>query len=285
MAMLEIPAGEFTFTARESGPGTGPLVLLLHGFPQSSHEWRHQLAALGAAGYHAVAPDLRGYSPGARPEGVEKYRAAELVADVVGMADALCAKRFHLVGHDWGAAVAWQVAGREGDRLASLTAVSVPHPVAMTAAMGSDEEQRAKSSYIKLFRVEGKAEDLLLEDDARRLVGMLRGYDFAPAEIEEYVGRLRDRATLTAALNYYRAFGRADVESMGPVRTPTLYVWGSADQALGRSAAEATGRHVQGPYRFEALEGISHWVPEEAAGRLTELVLAHVGANDAGGAG
>ncbi|MDQ6648639.1 MAG: alpha/beta fold hydrolase [Actinomycetota bacterium] len=280
MQTREIPAGEFTFTVREEGPPDGPLVLFLHGFPQSSHEWRHQLAAVGAAGYHAVAPDLRGYSPGARPTGVERYRANELVGDVVGIADALGADRFHLVGHDWGAALAWQVAGRQPARLASLTAVSVPHPVAMSAAMAGDEEQRAKSAYIKLFRLEGKAEDVLLADGGRRLVGMLRGYDFEPAEIEEYVGRLRDRATLTAALNYYRAFGRADVEAMGPVTTPTLYVWSTGDQALGRTAAEETGQHVSGPYRFEVLEGVSHWVPEQAAERVSELVLAHVRAND-----
>jgi len=280
MQMLEIPAGGFTFTAREAGPADGVLMLFLHGFPQSSYEWRHQLAAFGEAGYHAVAPDLRGYSPGARPDGVEHYRAAALVGDVVAMADALGAERFHLVGHDWGAAVAWHTAGRRPERLASLTAVSVPHPAAMSAAMATDEEQRAKSAYIKLFRLEGKAEDVLLEDDARRLRGMLRGYDFGAADIEEYVGRLRDRATLTAALNYYRAMSRADVEAMEPVTTPALHVWGTADQALGRTGAEATAEHVQGPYRFEALDGVSHWVPEEAAERLSQLVLDHVRAND-----
>ena len=124
MYPLSIPVGPFVFRAREAGPKDGPLVLLLHGFPQSSAEWKSQLEALGAAGYHAVAPDQRGYSPGARPEGVDAYAVAALVADTLGMADALGAETFHLVGHDWGAIVAWHVAARHPKRLRTLTIVS-----------------------------------------------------------------------------------------------------------------------------------------------------------------
>jgi pimeloyl-ACP methyl ester carboxylesterase len=114
---IQIPVGEDVFDASVAGPEDGEVVLLLHGFPQTSWSWRHQLQALGDAGYRAVAPDQRGYSPGARPEEVERYAIPALVGDVIAIADELGAHRFHLVGHDWGAAVAWQVAGRHPDRL------------------------------------------------------------------------------------------------------------------------------------------------------------------------
>jgi pimeloyl-ACP methyl ester carboxylesterase len=130
MATVRIPVGEDTFDARVAGPEDGELVLLLHGFPQTSYSWRSQLEALGAAGYRAVAPDQRGYSAGARPAEVERYAIPALVGDVIAIADELGGHRFHLVGHDWGAAVAWQVAGRHQDRLRSLTVLSVPHPSA-----------------------------------------------------------------------------------------------------------------------------------------------------------
>jgi pimeloyl-ACP methyl ester carboxylesterase len=271
---IEIPVGPLTFDALAVGPPGGELVLLLHGFPQSSHEWRAQLGALGAAGYRAVAPDQRGYSAGARPVGVEHYRAEPLVADVVGMADHLGADRFHLVGHDWGAAVAWHVAGRHQPRLRSLTAVSVPHPAAFAAALGGDD-QRQRSSYIDVFRQEGKAEELLLEDDGGRLRAMLAGSGLS-GDIDTYVRRMREPGAMTAALNWYRAADAGAIDGLGPITMPTMFVWSTADIALGREGAEATVNHVEGPYRFEVLEGVSHWIPEEAADDLNRLLLDHL---------
>ena len=124
VARVELAVGDLVFDARAEGPADGELVLLLHGFPQTSLSWRHQLGALAAAGYRAVAPDQRGYSPGARPADVAEYRIERLVGDVLGFADALGVERFHLVGHDWGGAVAWQVAGRHPERLRTVTSLS-----------------------------------------------------------------------------------------------------------------------------------------------------------------
>ncbi|MGH9182018.1 MAG: alpha/beta fold hydrolase, partial [Acidimicrobiales bacterium] len=144
---ISVPGdGELVFDALAAGPDDGPLVLLLHGFPQSSGEWRSQLAALAGQGYRAVAPDQRGYSPGARPDGVDAYRMPLLVGDVLAMADELGAGRFHLVGHDWGAAVAWYTAAAHPDRLLSLTAVSVPHPMAFAKALASPSGDQAERS-------------------------------------------------------------------------------------------------------------------------------------------
>jgi pimeloyl-ACP methyl ester carboxylesterase len=276
---LEIPVGEFVFDARAAGPADGELVLLLHGFPQSSWEWRSQLQALGDAGYRAVAPDQRGYSPRARPEGVEFYGAQHLIADILAIADWLGGHQFHLVGHDWGAAVAWAVAGTHPERLRTLTIVSVPHPKAFASALAESQEQRDKSSYIALFREEGKAEEVLGGDDFIRLRGMLSTTG-SPEDAEEYVRLLSQPGALTAALNWYRAMQPGLVGEIGPITTPTLFVWSTNDVALGREGAEATGEYVEGPYRFEVLEDVSHWIPEQAAGDLNRLLLEHLSSGD-----
>jgi pimeloyl-ACP methyl ester carboxylesterase len=203
-----------------------------------------------------------------------------LVGDVLGVLDALGLDRAHVVGHDWGAAVAWQVAAHHPERVRSLTAVSVPHPVAFREALLSDEDQRQRSQYMKLFRVEGKAEEVLLRrDPSGESDSGLRtffGGEEATADVERYLTQMREPGRLTACLNWYRAAQRSDVEGFPPVTVPTLYVWSDGDLALGRTAAEATGGHVQGPYRFVELQGVSHWVPEEAPEVLSQLLLEHL---------
>jgi len=271
---LEIPVGEFVFDARAAGPSDGELVLLLHGFPQTSWEWRSQLAALGAAGYRAVAPDQRGYSPRARPEGVDNYEVQHLVADVLAIADWLGGHQFHLVGHDWGAAVAWAVGGTHQERLRTLNILSVPHPKAFAKAL-QGEDQKGRSSYITLFREEGKAEDVLSEDDFMRLRVILTGAGSAE-DADEYVRVLKEPGALTAALSWYRAMKPGLVGDIGPITMPTMFVWSTNDIALGREGAEATGKYIDGPYRFEVLEGVSHWIPEEAPDDLNRLLLGHL---------
>jgi pimeloyl-ACP methyl ester carboxylesterase len=271
--LLELVVGGMTFPARAAGPLDGELVLLLHGFPQSSYEWRAQMPALAAAGYRVVAPDQRGYSPGARPTRVDDYRIEHLVDDVVGFADALGVDRFHLVGHDWGGAVAWVVAGSHGERLRTLTVVSTPHLVPFAHSI-REGEQRERSSYMARLRAEG-AEDTFLADDAAQYARALVAFGWRPEDpLDEYLRVLREPGALTGALNWYRAndFG-IDV---GPITVPTLYVWSTEDVAVGPEAAEATGDHVAGPYRFEVLEGVSHWVPEHAPDVLTALLLEHL---------
>jgi pimeloyl-ACP methyl ester carboxylesterase len=276
-----IPVGQLTFDARADGPADGELVLLLHGFPQTSWCWRHQLPALAAAGYRAVAPDQRGYSPGARPDGVAAYGIDHLVADALGLADELGGHRFHLVGHDWGAAVAWQVAGRYPDRLRSLTVLSVPHPRAFRRALAGElgGDQATRSGYMELFRSEG-AEDLFLADDGEGLRRLFEvsGLPGLPGSADEYVAALSTRPAMTGALNWYRAADPSAADRMGPVTAPTLFVWSDQDPALGREGAEATAAEVDGPYRFEVLEGVGHWIPEEAADRLNGLLLDHLAA-------
>ena len=277
---IEIPAGGFTFTARAAGPADGRLVLLLHGFPQTSYEWRSQLEALGGAGYRAVAPDQRGYSSGARPEGVEHYALDHLIADVLGMADELGGHKFDLVGHDWGAAVAWHVAARYPARIRSLTPLSVPHPAAFRAALkgelGGDQAER--SSYVDFFRSDAAAR-VFLDNDGERLRQLLVGSGIAEQDADEYMRVLTQPGALTGGLNWYRANSFVDTE-VPAIEVPTMFVWSTDDMALGREGAEATAKFVTGPYRFEVLEGVSHWIPDVASDRLNPLLLDHLASVD-----
>jgi pimeloyl-ACP methyl ester carboxylesterase len=269
---MQIPTAAGQFDALTAGPADGRPVLLLHGFPESSLQWTEQLAVLGGAGCRAVAVDQRGYSPGVRPDQVADYRMDDLVGDVLAIADRLGWRRFDLVGHDWGAMVAWATAAAASDRVHTLTAVSVPHPDAFQYALRADPDQQQRSAYMQVFRSAG-AERSLLADDAKKL---RRIYDFKIPEqhVDEYVRRLSEPGALTAALNWYRA--TRYMGTVGPVSVPTLYVWSTEDVAIGSTAALAAADHVTGPYRFEMLEGVSHWIPEEAPNAMNRLLLEHL---------
>ncbi len=271
-----LPVNGWRFDTLAAGPPTGELVLLLHGFPQFADSWAPLAAALGAAGYHAVAVSQRGYSAGARPEAAADYDLPHLTADVLGFADALGAKRFHLVGHDWGAVLAWMVAGTWPQRVRSLTALAVPHPDAFFKAIRSDPEQMWKSKYIALFKMPGHvAEKLFLADRGKRLREVYGGK--VPAEqVEANVRRLSEPGALTAALNWYRALDLQPPKT-GRIRVQTLYMWGDQDIALGETAALATKEYVEAPYSFERFEGGSHWLLEEFPERIERLVLDHLG--------
>lgn len=263
-----------TFDVREAGPADGTPVLLLHGFPQSARSWTQVVAHLleASAGLRLVAPDQRGYSPGARPAEVAAYATGTLAADVLGLADALGLGRFHLVGHDWGAAVAWTVAAHHPARLRSLTALSVPHLAAFGRALAEDPEQQSLSSYIGVFRRDG-AEELLLGDGARRLREMYAG-QVAADDVDAYVALMAGGA-MGPALHWYRAMGR-DLRDLPPVRVPTTFVWGEADQATARASATWCADHVDADYRLVALAGAGHWTPDQQPEVVAREVLARV---------
>ena len=270
-----VTVGDLTFDVRMAGPADGEPVILLHGFPENSLSWSGVVPLLAGAGLRVVAPDQRGYSPGARPSEVESYTTDLLADDIAGLADALGIDTFHLVGHDWGAAVAWVTAVRHRDRLRTLTAVSVPHLAAYGAALQGDADQQQRASYIGLLRQPGKAEHVLLKDDAQRLRAMYEGH-VRPAQVDSYVALLSQPDALTAALNWYRAM-RADLGSLPAVTVPTTYVWSDQDQAIGRAGAERCGEFVDADFRFVELTGTSHWIPEQDPEALAEAILARVG--------
>jgi pimeloyl-ACP methyl ester carboxylesterase len=276
---IEIEAGGFTFTGRACGPHGGRRVLCLHGFPQTSWAWRDQLWALGHAGYRAVAPDQRGYCSGARPSEMGDYGTEHLIGDVIAVADSMEMERFDLVGHDWGGLLGWIVAERFPDRVRSLSSVSAPHPLALQRALsGADPEQAAHADATTSLQEPDVAEGLLLgpEGDGSGLVRLLRETGLDDEDAAMYAAALSEPGALSAALNWYRAMDPRALVGLEPIRVPTMYVWSTGDAAIGRVAAEGTREHVQGPYRFEVLEGVSHWVPETAPEQLSALLIRHL---------
>jgi len=282
----ELTANGLTFRARSAGPDDGPVVLLLHGFPQTSRCWTAQLEALGAAGYRAVAVDQRGYSPGARPDDPAAYAMGHLVEDVLGFVDALGVETVDLVGHDLGAAVSWTVAGHHPDRVRTLTVASAPHPLAFVrayqarpaASSGSSasSDQNRRSGYIRDFREapRGQPEERLLADDAAVLRQAYAG--LPEASVEAHIRDMREPGLIVAAVDFYRAMSAKASAAVPPITVPTLFVWGDADPSVGRDAAEGSAELVTGPYRFVVLEGIGHWIPEQAADVFTPLLLEHI---------
>jgi pimeloyl-ACP methyl ester carboxylesterase len=272
-------APDLAFDALVSGRADAPLVLLLHGFAESFHMWRAQLPSLAAAGYHAVAPSQRGYSAGARPDPTDpgNYHFDRLVADALDIV-AACGhgeRRFHLVGHDWGGSIAWGLADRYPQRLASLTVLSRPHPNAFNRALQMpDGDQAQRSRHHRAF-LEPDAGPRLLADGAKALRERLVRAGMPSAAIEQHLSVLGNEAAMEAALAWYRARG-AIRAPLGMIAAPVLYVWGDADDTVGRVAAEGTRDFVSGPYRFEALPGIGHFIADQAPERLNELLLAHL---------
>lgn len=263
------------FSVRHVGPIDGPVVIALHGFPQTAACWSAVTPLLVEAGYRVLAPDQRGYSAGARPQDVRSYAMRSLTADVLALADAAGAERFHLLGHDWGAAVAWTLAGRHAERVASLSAVSVPHPAALRRALAGP--QALRSWYIAAFQLPGLPERLLRARAGALARRLLAGTGMRDPEVA--VRLLADPRTATAMLHWYRAIRLPGQLHAGRTRVPTLYVWSDGDTAIGRRAAEEAGDFVSAPYRFEILAGASHWIPEERPVELGAVVLEHLAAH------
>ncbi|HET8658725.1 MAG TPA: alpha/beta hydrolase [Micromonosporaceae bacterium] len=272
----QVTARGLTFDVRVEGPHDGAPVLLLHGFPQHSGQWHAVAPALHAAGLRTVAPDQRGYSPGARPADVDAYRMDECMADALALLSTLDIETAHVVGHDWGAIVGWYLAVTHPGRVRTLTALSVPHPLAYARAIATDPQQQERAAYLQLFRIPGKAEQVLLAEGARRLRAIFVGLD--PTLVEGYVRPLLEPGALTAALAWSRAVSPADAEGLGPVPVPTTYLWSDDDAAVAESAAYACAAHVTGDYRFVPLTGAGHWLTDVVPDAVAEAVLARVGA-------
>ncbi|MDF0529927.1 alpha/beta fold hydrolase [Tsukamurella sp. 8F] len=259
-----------TFDVRDSGPLDGPVAVLLHGFPQTSTSWAAVSAHLNERGVRTIAPDQRGYSPGARPKGRYSYRGSELAADVVALLRQL-GRPVHLVGHDWGSAVAWSVAGGNPDLLASLTAVSVPHPAAFLRSM-LRSSQALHSWYMAAFQI-----PLLPELSARRrpevFDAMLRHSRMTDEHIATTRREIVDSGALPFAINWYRGMPFAGPASLANrIQVPTTMVWSDGDEFITRRSIELTADYVSGPYKLDVLPGVSHWIPEEKPAELADAV-------------
>jgi pimeloyl-ACP methyl ester carboxylesterase len=265
--------GQLRFTVDTAGSDNGVPVLLLHGFPQTRFMWRDQLRALAAVGFYAVAPDQRGYSRGARPPEVDAYTTDSLIGDALNLMDACGARRFHLIGHDWGGQIAWLIAAGHPQRVASLSVLSRPHPAAFTRAMTEDPEQAKRSRHHKGFR-EADAIARLREDNFSSLRKGLEREGIAAAEVDVYMRAMAEDGALESAINWYRANTLAS--AVAPVAMPTLYIWGTSDASVGRRAAELTAQFVSGPYKFVEIEGGGHFIVDQFPDRIAPLLIEHL---------
>ncbi len=279
MARERINVGDVRLSVESAG--SGPPVVLLHGFPENSHSWRHQLPVLADAGFRAIAPDLRGYGRSDRPDRVEDYAIAHLAGDVWGLIDALDAGPVHLVGHDWGGSLGWMTAMRRPNLLRSLTILNSPHPAASAHARLTLPDQMAKSWYMLLFQFPGVAEAWLSNDDFANfrnfVFGTAAAGTFSEEDREAFLEPLRRDGALTAALNYYRAnippaswIGSAP--DTPPVEVPTMIIWGLEDAYMGRVLLDLSIERVGGRLRVEELPGVGHWVQQEAPGEVNTLL-------------
>ena len=276
-----IKVGELTLNVAEAG--SGPPVVLLHGWPDSWHLWRRQMEALVRAGHRVIAPDLRGFGESDRPEDVEQYGLAHVVGDVAGVMDALGVERADVVGHDWGAAVAWLFATFLPERVERIVAVSVGHPGTWGE---SGLAQRQLSWYMLWFQFPGVAEAGLAENDwefFRRWAhgGVDRGADLY---VERQIADMSRPGALTAGFNWYRAniapatFHRdQSAFDFPPVTCPAMGVWSSAETLLTEAQMTNSARFVDGDWRYERIEDVGHWIPAHGAEQLSELLVDFLG--------
>jgi pimeloyl-ACP methyl ester carboxylesterase len=266
------------FDVSMAGAAGAPLVLMLHGFCVSRYFWHNQIPALAAAGYLAVAPNQRGYSVNARPDPTDfdNYGIDRLIGDALNLVTTTGhgERRFHLVGHDWGGSLAWLIADRYPERLASLTMLSRPHPTSFARALAMpDGEQAHRSRHHREFLDPG-AGKRLLADDAAWVRTRLARNGVPEAAIAEHLSVIGNPPAMEAALAWYRA--RGERQPIGPTRVATLFIWGEADDTVGRAAAEGTGEFIPADYQFVALPGVGHYAADQVPDRVTALLLDHL---------
>jgi len=252
------------------GPDDGPPLILLHGFPDSARMWRHQVAALTAAGYRVLTPDLRGYGRSGKPEGVDAYNLLVIAADVTAVLDDAGVASARVVGHDWGAALAWAVATLAPDRVDRVVALSVGHPAAFARAGLAQTE---KAWHMLLFQFEGVAERWLSDDGWARF----REWSHHP-DAEATTAEMEAAGALTPALCWYRANvpPAALVEpplELPPVSVPALGIWSTDDMALVEAQMTASADHCAAGFRYERIEGAGHWIPLDAPDEVNALLL------------
>ncbi len=258
--------------------GEGPLVVLLHGFPEFWYSWRHQIPAFAQAGYHVVAPDMRGYDLSDRPQNASAYETGLLADDIAGLVKHFGEQSAYVVGHDWGAVVAYTVAMRHPELVRRLAILNVPHPARMVQGLKSPKQLR-KSWYMFFFQIPKLPEYLIARDDysfAKRSLRADSKGAFTDEDLERYVEAWSQPGALTGMINYYRAMMRRSprkaLAQMKPIGAPTLVIWGMRDRHIGSELAEPAPEWVPN-VRVERIAEATHWVQHDAAGRVSELLL------------
>ncbi len=275
----EIDINNFTFTCRVSGNRKNEMVLLLHGFPESSHMWVRIMSEISALGYYCVAPNLRGYSKNARPLHKKEYLLDILKGDVLAIAKQISPNdKFHLIAHDWGAVIGWKLIHDHPDLVLSWTALSFPHLQAFGSAMQNDKEQKKMSRYILMFQIPFLPEIMFRRNDFK----VFRTFweNCSDDEVSDYLTVFRDKKGLTAALSYYRSNYRymkqyKTKKLLAAVKTPTLFIWGDEDFAISKYAAENCKEYVDGYYEFVKISG-GHWLIQTHYSEVKSKIIQHL---------
>ena len=274
--LVRVQANTMEFRARVAGSGNadGEGVILLHGFPETSIMWEPLLEALRRDGYHAIAFDQRGYSPGARPLMENAYTKGKLANDVLAIADAAGFDKFHIIGHYFGGAIAWTVADRHRERVLSLTSLSMPHPLALADALVNPGPQWPASSYVLFYRLPALPE-FIMGFDRAALLSRWKWQNHPKNQVDEYRRVFSEPGALHAALDWYRAFKFRSLDPAGKVRPPTLFLWGEEDGAFSRAAATDTVNYMDGAYRLRTVNA-GHNLMLEAPDVVETEILAHL---------
>ncbi len=274
MLIKKVNIGKLEFDCSVTGNYQDNLIILLHGFPETAHMWSKLMRKLSSLGYYCIAPNMRGYSKNACPKGVKNYTIKKLREDILNIANAVNKKKFHLIGHDWGAVIGWSIVYNNYDSILSWTGISVPHNKALAKAILTDKEQKKKSNYIKMFLLPLIPELMLRKNNFATFRKLWK--HSSKREVAHYLSVFNRKQSLTAALNYYRAnIGRGKNEPLGVIKTPTLFIWGKNDLAIGTFAAESNHKYMKGDYTFLELDG-GHWLIQTNYAEVENAIIKHI---------
>ena len=278
VSIQTVTVNDLQFQCRTSGlENKGDGIILLHGFPETSHMWIDLIPLLASEGYQVVAPDQRGYNPGSLPNKKLDYQLDKLCDDIFQLANKFDFERFHLVGHDWGSSVGWAMLTLQPNRILSWSALSVPHLKAFMHAYKTNKNQQKKSRYVGFFKLPFLPEYYFAFNNHSKLKSL---WHFSSEEqIDEYLQAFSKKGVLKSSLNWYRAnLGRTSsgsIKNIGEVHTPTLLIWGNRDSAIGRAGVEANAKYMKGPYTFIELD-VGHWLIQESFQKVSEAIIDHI---------
>jgi len=274
----QIEANGYVFDVRTAGQIGQETLFFLHGFPETSHLWVELMKDLSHLGYFCIAPNLRGYSLGAQPKGKKHYAIQHLLADIHALADHFGLKRFHLVGHDWGAIIGWAFAAQFPQCLLSWTALSVPHPQAFGEALANDPAQAKMSAYMKRFQIPWLPERKIRKNDFKLFRRLWSSSN--EEQLADYLSVFRQANTVSASINYYRANYKmlkaaSHKRVLGNIQVPTLFIWGANDFAVGAYGVNQCKKYVTADYNFQSVEG-GHWLMQGNYGEVKDLLVKHI---------
>lgn len=262
------------FTCRVGGiQNKGDTIVLLHGFPETSRMWKDLIKVLVQNGYKVIAPDQRGYSKGARPSKVEDYSIENLSQDIINIVDAFEEEKFHLIGHDWGAAIGWGLSASQRDKIISYTALSVPHTDAFSDAISNDKAQGKKSYYIYLFKIKFIPETYFKLFNYINLKRLWISSD--QTEIDSYIDVFSQKNAIKSALNWYRATSLSRTKKIGDIYVPTLMIYGKNDMAIGEKAVDETEKYIKSSYNLKKINS-SHWLIQDSFDFVSQEILNHL---------